>query len=67
MKHIKIPIISISDGFHDIEDLQIGKKNITLNTAEIRELYAKRAIILFILSEQRKIFYIVMKHFGLNS
>ena len=47
MKHVKIPIISVSDGFPDIETLKIGKEHIPMSTNSVREDYARKALILF--------------------
>ena len=46
-KKVKIPIISASDGFHDIADLKMGDYNVSEQTNKIRETYARRALILF--------------------
>ena len=46
-KHYTIPIISASDGFHDIADFKVGQEYVSVSTTEIRETYARRALLLF--------------------
>eukprot|EP00957_Ditylum_brightwellii_P016680 1254265-Ditylum_brightwellii.AAC.1 len=47
-KHFKVPMITASEGFHDIRDLEIELNHVSEQTDMIRESYAKKALVMFI-------------------
>eukprot|EP00957_Ditylum_brightwellii_P142810 10881069-Ditylum_brightwellii.AAC.1 len=48
MKYFKVPMITASEGFHDIRDVEIESNHVSEHTENIREIYAKIAFIMFI-------------------
>eukprot|EP00957_Ditylum_brightwellii_P141381 10772358-Ditylum_brightwellii.AAC.1 len=48
MKYFTVPMITASEGFHGIGDLEIESNHVSGHTESIIESYAKRALITFI-------------------